>query len=49
MKHDSTSHNPTTRTTSESSDAIGSSSSDLPSEYMKPAITENKLLCLQKL
>ena len=38
MKHDSKSHNSSTRT-DEGSDTIGSSSSDVPPEYMKPAIT----------
>ncbi|MDF0753765.1 hypothetical protein HXT54_04560 [Gardnerella sp. KA00603] len=48
MKHDSNSHNSSTRTTSEGSDTIGSSSSDVPPEYMKPAITAFRLQRLQK-
>ena len=47
MKHDSKSHNSSTRT-DEGSDTIGSSSSDVPPEYMKPAITAFRLQRLQK-
>ncbi|MDZ7549942.1 hypothetical protein CJI58_005040 [Bifidobacteriaceae bacterium NR047] len=41
MKHDSKSHNSSTRN-DEGSDT-SSSSSDVPPEYMKPAITEFRL------
>jgi len=48
VKHDSKSHNSSTRT-DEGSDTIGSSSSDVPPEYMKPAITEFRLQNLRNI
>ena len=48
MKHDSKSHNSNT-CADEGSDTIGSSSSDVPPEYMKPAITKVRLQNLRNI